>query len=54
MSETICKCISCGNIYLDEDNDNPQLVICEDERGLFWGCPTCETDNHLMDMNHCI
>jgi|9_EtaG_2_1085328.scaffolds.fasta_scaffold41019_5 NAD-dependent SIR2 family protein deacetylase len=49
---TVCKCISCGNIYLDEDNDNTELVRCEDERGSFWGCPSCETDENLMDLNH--
>lgn len=58
--DTLCKCLSCGEIMYDE---NPQvdaveievpegtvnMVQYEDEGELVWGCRSCG-DGHLIDL----
>ena len=48
--EDIVKCILCDYYYYeditDERNDN-SLKIFKDESGFFRGCPLCETDEGL-------
>lgn len=48
FSDYIPNNIRCNNCcWYGEEQD---LIRGEDEEGLFDGCPTCDTDNYLMDI----
>lgn len=57
----ICRCNNCGAILHDENpqigakffplDENFQFMKQFQEDGeIFWGCPNCETDNYLIDI----
>jgi hypothetical protein len=56
-----CKCNNCGEILIDENYDSKiqteneldgtemNMVQVEEDGEFFWACPTCGTDEYLMD-----
>lgn len=46
-SEATIRCSNCGEEFEDEGD----LMFMEDELGEFLGCPRCETDEYLMDLD---
>lgn len=62
----LCKCNNCDEIWedmnpscnsfeIDPDklNEIPlPLELFEDDGDHFWGCPICETDDYLSDINN--
>lgn len=40
------RCNNCMRLFKNEDD----LADLEDEDGPFMGCPTCKTDEYLMDL----
>ena len=59
--EHICKCNNCDARIIDENPKNERkqyvegnevsMIQSEDEDGIHWACPNCETDEYLMDLN---
>lgn len=59
--EHICKCNNCDARLFDEnprdegkqkvEGNELNMVQLEDEGGIFWACPNCETDSFLMDID---
>ena len=57
-----CKCNNCGEVFFDtnpseqpffempEGSNFREITTQEDEDGYFQGCPTCNTDGYLMDV----
>ncbi len=41
------RCNNCYRVFKDED----ELEFLENEDGEFKGCPVCETDDYLMDLD---
>ena len=66
--EQLCKCNNCNTVMFDENpSSQPKLEApsgtvnmkkFEDteegdlERSFFWGCPECETDEYLQDVEN--
>lgn len=52
--EEIVRCNNCDNYFYDEitdeRNDN-SLMLFFDADHFYKGCPECETDDYLMDVN---
>lgn len=56
-----CRCNNCMETFISADNsslnellpDNGEsdLQFFENGEDSFWGCPVCETDEHLMDLS---
>ena len=52
MSEVKTKyvrCNMCSEIYVSDEEYHTDLTLQKDNRGYFWGCPSCKTDSYLMD-----
>lgn len=59
MKTQLCGCTNCMRVMIDE-NPNKQkelefnnpfsMELFEDEEGYFWGCPHCQTDGYLIDI----
>lgn len=47
IDKKMCKVI-CN--YCARQGEEEDLVMFEDEGGFFTGCPTCETDSYLTDI----
>lgn len=60
--EYLCICNKCNTIMFDENPNvlsekrevTSDMIVhemkqFEDEKGYFWGCPECETDDCLRD-----
>lgn len=62
MEEQLCECTNCELIMYDENpNDQPKLIPPSNVRsmerfinydGEYWGCPSCGTDEYLVDLYH--
>jgi len=46
-AENTVRCNMCWTHFVDEYDE---LELMEDNNGYFKGCPTCKTDNYLMDL----
>ena len=48
------RCNNCDRLFVDENEQEGYpgefLENMVDEGGPFYGCPTCETDEYLMDL----
>ena len=59
-----CKCNNCGGVFFDTNpSEQPffeipkgkgyqELDTIEEDGEYFQGCPECETDEHLMDVEN--
>ena len=46
-AENTVRCNMCWTHFVDEYDE---LELMEDKNGYFKGCPTCKTDDYLMDL----
>ncbi len=63
IKSPLCKCNNCDTVYLDTNPqvnatqfnaplNTPELTFqYEKNEGYFKGCPKCETDGFLIDVN---
>ena len=49
----ICRCNNCFTYYYDDlrDYDDETLALFPDGNCFYKGCPICETDDYLIDIN---
>lgn len=64
MKDYICRCNNCDNILIDEnpkiDAKEAELTgselymekFSDEDHDSFWGCPVCETDAYLIDIEY--
>jgi Pyruvate/2-oxoacid:ferredoxin oxidoreductase delta subunit len=55
-NEEIVRCNNCYHYYYDEitderNNNSLKIFFDNDNEEFFKGCPVCETDNYLMDID---
>ena len=61
----LCRCNNCNGLFIDKNPNVNQplfevvpntsldeLEILTDKDGTFWGCPNCETNGYLQDVNN--